>query len=74
MYKNGTVAIGSDLLEVNNELVRVVLRKGHDLGTKEGEDMVGDDRDSFIGKVRVVDAERTKPTRLVQQMRKKRQD
>ena len=64
MNKDGTIAVGSDLLKVDDQLVRVVLRKGHNLGTKEGEDMVGDDRDRFVGKVRVVDAERAKPTQL----------
>jgi hypothetical protein len=58
MDEHGAVAIGSNLLEIDDELVRVVLGESHDLGAKEGEDVVGDDRDRFIGKVGVVDAER----------------
>lgn len=62
MDKDGTITIGSDLLEIDDELIRVVLGKGHDLGAEKGENVVGDDRHGFIGKVRVVDAERAKPT------------
>jgi hypothetical protein len=41
--KCSAIAFGGDLLEIDDEFVRVVLREGHDLGTKERENVISDD-------------------------------
>jgi len=60
------IALIIDLLEVNDELRRVMFGVGENLGAKESDDMVRNDLDSLVKEVCVVYAEMgVKPVDLV---------
>jgi len=57
MNERRAVALLVELLQVNNELSRIMFRICHNLGSKQGNDMVRDDLARFILEVGVVNAE-----------------
>ena len=62
MDKRGAVAIAIDLLEVYDQLGRIVLRICEDFRAKEGNDVIGDDLNGLVTEVCVIDTEvRVKP-------------
>jgi DNA polymerase II large subunit len=61
-----SISIFVDLLEVNDELIKVVLRECKNLGTKERDDVIRYHRGRFILKVGIIDTElRVEPVDLV---------
>jgi len=64
--ERGAISIGVDLFEVDDQFGRVMLGKRKHFGAKKGDDMVRDDLDGLVTKVRVIDTEvRVKPLDLV---------
>lgn len=57
MNERRAVALIVEPLQVNNELSRIMLRICHNLGSKQGNDMVRDDLARFILEVGIVNAE-----------------
>ena len=57
MDKGRALAALVDLLEIDDELARVMLGEREDLGAEEGEDVVRDDLVRLVREVRVVNAE-----------------
>jgi hypothetical protein len=53
--EGGTISVGVDLFEVNDEFGRIMLGICEDFGAEEGDDMVRNDLNGLVAEVRVVD-------------------
>lgn len=66
MNESSAVSFFINFLQINHQLAGIVFGEGEDFGAKESNDVVRDDGDGFVLKIRVIDAEaRVEPLDLI---------